>query len=145
MDANSFSPRPQPRGTRSSRKHTPKVNTQGLYSRAIKDAFVKLNPKQMLKNPVMFLVWVGTIIAALLTIDPDLFGRYPGENQRLFNGLTTVILFFTVVFANFAESVAEGRGKAQADALRATKSDTIARKLLPNGEMMEVSSTELHH
>jgi K+-transporting ATPase ATPase B chain len=98
----------------------------------------------MLKNPVMFLVWVGTIITALLTIDPDLFGRYPGENQRLFNGLTTVILFFTVVFANFAESVAEGRGKAQADALRATKSDTIARKLLPNGEMMEVSSTELH-
>ena len=144
MDANSSSPRPQPRGTRSERKHTPKVNTQGLYSRAIKDAFVKLNPKQMLKNPVMFLVWVGTIIAALLTIDPDLFGRYPGENQRLFNGLTTIILFFTVVFANFAESVAEGRGKAQADALRATKSDTIARKLLPNGEMMEVSSTELH-
>ncbi len=144
MDANSSSPRPQPRGTRSERKHTPKVNTQGLYSRAVKDAFVKLNPKQMLKNPVMFLVWVGTIITALLTIDPDLFGRYPGENQRLFNGLTTVILFFTVVFANFAESVAEGRGKAQADALRATKSDTIARKLLPNGEMMEVSSTELH-
>jgi len=144
MDANSSSPRPQPRGTRSERKHTPKVNNQGLYSRAVKDAFVKLNPKQMLKNPVMFLVWVGTIIAVLLTIDPNLFGRYPGENQRLFNGLIAIILFFTVVFANFAESVAEGRGKAQADALRATKSDTIARKLLPNGEMMEVSSTELH-
>lgn len=143
MDANSASPRPQPRGTPGARKHTPKVNNQGLYSRAVKDAVVKLNPRQMIKNPVMFLVWVGTIVTALLTIAPDLFGRYPGEYQRLFNGLITVILFFTVLFANFAESVAEGRGKAQADALRATKSDTIARKLLPNGETTEVSSTEL--
>ena len=143
--ANPDSPRPprQPRGSRDSRKHTPKVNTQGLYQRAIKDAFVKLNPRNAIKNPVMFLVWVGTIITLLLTIDPNLFGRYPGENQRLFNGLITVILFFTVVFANFAESVAEGRGKAQADALRATKSDTTARKLLPDGSISEVSSTTL--
>lgn len=144
MNTNSSSPRPQPRGMRSERKHTPKVNNQGLYQRAVKDAFVKLNPKQAIKNPVMFLVWVGTIVTALLTIAPDLFGRYAGENQRLFNGLITIILFLTVLFANFAESVAEGRGKAQADALRATKSDTIARKLLPNGEITEVSSTELH-
>ena len=135
-------PRPQPGGSRSSRKHTPKVNTQGLYQRAIKDAFVKLNPRHMVKNPVMFLVWVGTLITALLTIDPNLFGKY-GENQRLFNGLITVILFFTVVFANLAESVAEGRGKAQADALRSTKSDTTARKLLPDGSTSEVSSTTL--
>ena len=144
MDANSDSPKPprQPGGTRDSRKHTPKVNTQGLYQRAIKDALVKLNPRYAIKNPVMFLVWVGTIITALLTIDPNLFGRYPGE-QRLFNGLISVILFFTVVFANFAESVAEGRGKAQADALRSTKSDTTARKLLPDGEIQEVSSTTL--
>jgi K+-transporting ATPase ATPase B chain len=144
--ANPDSPRPPRRagGPRDSRKHTPKVNTKGLYQRAIKDAFVKLNPRQMLKNPVMFLVWVGTIITALLTIDPNLFGRYPGENQRLFNGLITVILFLTVMFANFAESVAEGRGKAQADALRSTKSDTIARKLLPDGSIQEVSSTTLH-
>lgn len=137
-------PRPQPGGPRSSRKHTPKVDTKGLYQRAIKDAFVKLNPRQMLRNPVMFLVWVGTLITALLTIDPNLFGPYPGENQRLFNGLITVILFFTVVFANLAESVAEGRGKAQADALRSTKSDTTARKLLPDGSTSEVSSTSLH-
>lgn len=139
---NSKPPRPQPGGSRSSRKHTPKVNTQGLYQRAIKDAFVKLNPRHMVKNPVMFLVWVGTLITALLTIDPNLFGKY-GENQRLFNGLITVILFFTVVFANLAESVAEGRGKAQADALRSTKSDTTARKLLPDGAISEVSSTTL--
>lgn len=116
----------QPRGPRDSRKHTPKVNRKGIYQRAIKDAFVKLNPRQMVKNPVMFLLWVGTIITALVTIEPNLFGPAQGENPRVFNGLITVILFFTVVFANFAEAVAEGRGKAQADALRSTKSETIA-------------------
>jgi K+-transporting ATPase ATPase B chain len=98
----------------------------------------------MIKNPVMFLVLVGTIITLLVTIDPNLFGASQGQNPRLFNGLITVILFFTVVFANFAEAVAEGRGKAQADALRSTKSDTIARKILPDGSIAEVSSTTLH-
>ena len=135
-------PRRQPSGPRDLRKHTPKVNTQGLYQRALKEAFVKLNPRQQLKNPVMFVVWVGTIVTALLTIDPNLFGPQ-GDNLRFFNGLITVILFFTVVFANLAEAVAEGRGKAQADALRATKSDTIARKLLSDGSIAEISSTEL--
>jgi len=136
-------PRPRPHDPRGSRKHTPKVDTKGLYKRAIKDAFVKLHPKHMVRNPVMFVVWVGTIITALLTIDPALFGSVLGENLRWFNGLITVILFFTVVFANFAEAVAEGRGKAQADALRSTKSDTIARKLLPDGSIQEISSTQL--
>ncbi|HLO48737.1 MAG TPA: potassium-transporting ATPase subunit KdpB [Kamptonema sp.] len=130
-------------GPREGRRHTPKVNTQGLYQRAFKDAFAKLNPRIMLKNPVMFIVWVGTIIAALLTVDPTLFGKVPGENQRLFNGLVTAILFFTILFANFAEAVAEGRGKAQADALRSTKSETTARKILPDGTTQEVSSTSL--
>lgn len=97
----------------------------------------------MLKNPVMFVVWVGTIVTALLTIDPTLFGPVPGNNQVVFNGLVTLILFFTLVFANFAEAVAEGRGKAQADALRSTKADTTARKLLPDGSIQEVSSTSL--
>src|SRR6478672_10654874 len=139
----SDSPKKPPRGSRESRKHTPKANTKGLYQRAFKQAFVKLNPRVMLKNPVMFVVWVGTIVTALLTIDPTLFGPVPGENQRVFNGLVTFILFFTLVFANFAEAIAEGRGKAQADALRSTKADTIARKLLPDGSIQEVSSTSL--
>lgn len=139
----SKSSRPRPSGPRDSRKHTPKVDRKGLYQRAIKEAFVKLKPRQMLKNPVMFLVWVGTIITALLTIAPDLFGSVQGDNLRLFNGLITVILFFTVWFANFAEAVAEGRGKAQADALRSTKSETIARKILPDGSLEEISSTTL--
>lgn len=146
MDSTTSSPtnpRPRPSGPREGRKHTPKVSRKGLYQRAIRDAFVKLNPRQMVKNPVMFLVWVGTIITALLTIDPALFGTVPGENLRVFNGLITLILFFTVLFANFAEAVAEGRGKAQADALRATKSDTLARKILNDGSTQEVSSTTL--
>ncbi|MEZ2301236.1 MAG: potassium-transporting ATPase subunit KdpB [Microcoleus sp.] len=134
---------PRSRGSRESRRHTPKANTKGLYQRAFKQAFIKLDPRVMLKNPVMFVVWVGTIVTALLTIDPTLFGPVPGKNQVVFNGLVTLILFFTLVFANFAEAVAEGRGKAQADALRSTKADTIARKLLPDGSLQEVSSTSL--
>ncbi|AFZ21526.1 potassium-transporting ATPase subunit KdpB [Allocoleopsis franciscana] len=126
------------------KRHQRKVNTKGLYKRAFRDAFVKLNPRVMLKNPVMFVVWVGTIITFLLTIEPTLFGLVPGENQRFFNGLVTLILLFTILFANFAEAVAEGRGKAQADSLRSTKSETTARKLLPNGSTQEISSTELH-
>lgn len=128
---------------RRQKKKQQKVKTQGLYQRAFKDAFIKLSPRVMLKNPVMFLVWVGTIITALLILDPNLFGSVPGENQRLFNGLVTLILFLTLLFANFAEAVAEGRGKAQADSLRSTKSDTTARKVFPDDSIVEISSTEL--
>ncbi len=129
--------------TRQERKHTPKVKNTGIYTRAFKQAFVKLDPRNMLKNPVMFLVWVGTIVTALVTIEPNLFGITPDNNPRLFNGLITIILFLTLLFANFAEAVAEGRGKAQADSLRATKSDVVARKLLPDGSIQEVNSATL--
>jgi K+-transporting ATPase ATPase B chain len=134
-----------PGGTRDSRKHTPKVDRTGLYQRAVKSAFVKLDPRIAVRNPVMFVVWLGTIVVLLVTIDPNLFGTVAGDvnQQRVLNGLITLILFFTVVFANFAEAVAEGRGKAQADALRSTRSDTVARKLLPDGTVQEISSTQL--
>ncbi|NJR59503.1 MAG: potassium-transporting ATPase subunit KdpB [Cyanobacteria bacterium CRU_2_1] len=132
-----------PQGPRESRKHTPKVNMAGLYQRAIREAFVKLAPRIAVKNPVMFIVWVGTIVTAAVTIAPDLFGTVPDDNQRLLNGLITIILFLTVWFANFAEAIAEGRGKAQADALRSTRSDTVARKVLPDGSVQDVSSTAL--
>jgi potassium-transporting ATPase ATP-binding subunit len=134
-----------PNGPRNFRRHTPKVNMSGLYQRAVREAFIKLDPRVQVKNPVMFIVWVGTIITALMTLDPNLFGPVAAEAgpQRLLNGIITVILFFTVLFANFAEAVAEGRGKAQADALRSTRSDTTARKLLPDGTIQEVSSTTL--
>ncbi|TBR61479.1 K+-transporting ATPase subunit B [Westiellopsis prolifica IICB1] len=138
---------PKPGRPRSSdRRHKRKqsrINTSSIYLRAIKDAFVKLNPQQAVKNPVMFLVWVGTLITLAVTIEPDLFGQVTEKNPRLFNGIITAILFFTVWFANFAEAIAEGRGKAQADALRSTKSETIAKKLFPDGAITEVSSTSL--
>ncbi len=128
---------------RSERRHTPKAKTKGLYSRAIKQAFVKLDPRIAIKNPVMFLVWIGTIVTTLVTINPEFFGDIPSNNPRIFNGLITLILFVTLLFANFAEAFAEGRGKAQADALRATKTDTTARKILPDGSTTDVSSTSL--
>jgi potassium-transporting ATPase ATP-binding subunit len=145
MESNPISSRSSkfPQGARESRRHTPKVSTKGLYQRAIKEAFVKLDPRVQVRNPVMFVVWIGTIITAIMTLAPNIFGPVPGNSQHFFNALITFILFFTVVFANFAEAVAEGRGKAQADALRATRSDTIARKLSPSGAIQEVSSTEL--
>jgi potassium-transporting ATPase ATP-binding subunit len=120
-----------PGGTRNTRKHTPKVSTAGLYQRAIRSAFNKLDPRIAVRNPVMFLVWVGTIITFLVTINPNLFGPVSRDvnQERWLNGLITIILFLTVLFANFAEAVAEGRGKAQADSLRSTRSDTAARKL----------------
>jgi potassium-transporting ATPase ATP-binding subunit len=117
----------------------------GLYQRAVKDAFVKLDPRTAVGNPVMFLVWVGTIVTFLVTIDPNLFGTVKADinQQRILNGLITLILFATVLFANFAEAVAEGRGKAQAESLRASRSDTIARQVLPDGTINQISSTAL--
>lgn len=148
MQSNPTSDRPfrVPQGPRDSRRHTPKVNLSGLYQRAVKDAFVKLDPRIEVRNPVMFVVWLGTIVTFLVTINPNLFGTVQADinQQRVLNGIITLILFFTVLFANFAEAVAEGRGKAQADSLRSTRSDTLARKVLPNGSVQEISSTELH-
>ncbi|MCG6134090.1 MAG: potassium-transporting ATPase subunit KdpB [Nostoc sp. LLA-1] len=128
---------------RKKRKHKPQTRPAGLYTRAFQQAFAKLSPANMIKNPVMFVVWLGTIVTALMTIAPNIFGPTPGENPRLFNALITLILFATIVFANFAEAVAEGRGKAQADALRSAKSDAQAKKILPDGSLQEVSSTAL--
>ncbi|MBX9256106.1 potassium-transporting ATPase subunit KdpB [Desmonostoc muscorum CCALA 125] len=135
-------PNSRPGDRRQARKKA-RVNTKWLYLRAVRDAFLKLNPKYAIKNPVMFLVWVGTIVTLLVTIDPNLFGPVTQKKPQLFNGLLSGILFFTVWFANFAEAIAEGRGKAQADALRSTKSETIAKKLAADGTISEVPSTSL--
>ncbi|QKQ73516.1 potassium-transporting ATPase subunit KdpB [Nostoc sp. TCL240-02] len=146
MPITTDSPSPRiPSGTRDSRKHTPKTDMRGLYQRAIRESFVKLDPRITVKNPVMFVVWVGTIVTFLVTLNPNLFGTIQADinQQRLLNGLITFILFFTLIFANFAEAVAEGRGKAQADSLRSTRSDTIANKILPDGSVQQVNSTEL--
>lgn len=133
----------QTRLNKRQQKKQKKVNTKGLYQRAFQDAFSKLDPRYMIKNPVMFVVWLGTMITALLVLDPNLFGTVLGDNNRFFNFLVTVILLLTLLFANFAEAIAEGRGKAQADSLRSTKAETTARKLLPDDSVVEISSTSL--
>ncbi|MEH2290185.1 potassium-transporting ATPase subunit KdpB [Nostoc sp.] len=146
MPITTDSPSPRiPSGTRDSRKHTSKTDMRGLYQRAIRESFIKLDPRITVRNPVMFVVWVGTIVTLLVTFNPNLFGTIQADinQQRLLNGLITFILFFTLIFANFAEAVAEGRGKAQADSLRSTQSDTIANKILPDGSIVKVNSTEL--
>ena len=120
-----------------------RVTNKGLYIRAINDAFMKLHPRYAIKNPVMFLVWIGTVITFCVTIYPQLFGPINQKNPYLFNGLLTGILLFTVLFSNFAEAVAEGRGKAQADTLRSTKSATTAKTITVDGTITEVPSGSL--
>ena len=101
--------------------------------RSLPDAFRKLDPRQMWRNPVMFVVEIGSVLTTILFVrDPSLFA-----------GLITVWLWLTVVFANLAEAVAEGRGKAQAAALRATRTETMARRLLPDGREQQVPGTQL--
>ena len=104
-------------------------------------AFQKLNPRYMIKNPVMFVVEVGFFITLVMTIFPNIFGD--DRISRVYNGIVSVILFVTILFANFAESVAEGRGKAQADSLKKTKKDTKARLLLKDGTEKVVNASEL--
>ena len=89
-----------------------------IFGRAIKDSFVKLKPKTQAKNPVMLLVYISAILTTGLWIF-SLFGIQDAPSG--FTLAIAVILWFTVLFANFAEAIAEGRGKAQADALRASR------------------------
>lgn len=115
-----------------------------LYWRAVLDAFGKLNPGRQVRNPVMFVVEVGSILTTLLFIQA-LLGQ--GEAPAGFIGLVTAWLWFTVLFANFAEAMAEGRGKAQAEALRRTRRETLAKKLSRperGAEKKMIPSTDLH-
>ncbi len=90
-----------------------------ILRRALVDAFKKLDPRVQIKNPVMFVVLVGTVVTFIESI------AHPG----IFDWSITIWLFLTVIFANFAEAMAEGRGKAQADTLRRMRSETEARRL----------------
>ena len=94
-----------------------------IVKRAIKDAFKKLDPRQVARNPVMFVVEVGSVLTTLLVIRDIVTGN---TANLLFTVQVTLWLWFTVLFANFAEAMAEGRGKAQADTLRKAKTETIA-------------------
>lgn len=124
------------------------INTKFITKDILKDALIgamkKLNPRYMLKNPVMFVVEVGFFITLLLTLFPSLFGDSGSIGSlRLYNGIVAVILFITVLFANFAEAVAEGRGRAQAESLKKTKKDTQARLIKADGTQVTVSSNAL--
>ncbi|HTQ53747.1 MAG TPA: potassium-transporting ATPase subunit KdpB [Bryobacteraceae bacterium] len=111
-----------------------------IVKRAIRDAFAKLHPRLMMKNPVMFVVEVGAAMTTL-EIFKDLA---TGAHAIGFTFQITLWLWFTVLFANFAEAMAEGRGKAQADTLRKTKTETMAKRLKNGGKKYEtVPATQL--
>jgi K+-transporting ATPase ATPase B chain len=110
-----------------------------IVKRATKESFVKLNPRMVAKNPVMFVVEVGAALTTIYVIKDAI----TGSGNLLFGVQIALWLWFTVVFANFAEAMAEARGKAQADALRKTKTDTMARKILPNGAFEMVQASKL--
>ena len=108
---------------------------------ALVQSFVKLNPKIMFKNPVMFTVEIGTAIMLAVCIS-ILFGAQD-QGSFTYNFIVFLILLATLLFANFAEAIAEARGKAQADSLRKTREETPAIQFLANGEIKNISSSEL--
>ena len=120
-------------------------STSLFESKQVKEAlvhsFIKLNPKEMFKNPVMFTVEIGTAIMFFVCIS-ILFGAQ-NQGSFIYNFIVFLILLATLLFANFAEAIAEARGKAQADSLRKTREETPARQILPNGEIRNISSSEL--
>lgn len=107
-----------------------------LVNEALKQSFIKLNPAKMFRNPVMFMVYIGTLVMAGVCI----WIAMGEQNQGglVYNIIVTLILFITLLFANFAEAIAEARGKAQADSLRKTREETPAKKV--KNEMLSVKS-----
>lgn len=103
-----------------------KLLNREILTSSVKGAFAKLNPMYMIKNPVMFVVEIGFVITLILSIFPDLFGPVSRSTQ-IYNSIVALILLLTILFANFAESVAEGRGKAQAESLKKTQQNMKAR------------------
>jgi K+-transporting ATPase ATPase B chain len=109
-----------------------------IVKRAVVDSFLKLDPRTLWRNPVMFVVEVVSVIVTVRVVSDAVSG-----GPVAFDGAIAFWLWFTVVFANFAEAMAEGRGKAQADALRKTRADLVARRLLPDGREESAPASEL--
>ena len=105
---------------------------KALVGPAIVDSFRKLDPRDQARNPVMFVVFVGSLLTTGLWIDAL---RGHGETPAWFIGAVALWLWFTVLFANFAEAMAEGRGKAQAETLRRAKTETMAKRERPGGAL----------
>jgi K+-transporting ATPase ATPase B chain len=111
--------------------------TADIVVQAFKDSFVKLNPAGLIKNPVIFIVAIGALMSTVVVFTDITGGHFSGFNFQI-----TLWLWFTVIFANFAEAVAEGRGKAQAESLRKSRTQTKARKLVQNKEEL-ILATDL--
>src|SRR6516165_3522313 len=111
-----------------------------IVKQAIRDSFPKLDPRSQFKNPVMFIVEVGSVITTVIFFLELARGEY---SQLWFVGVIAFWLWLTVLFANFAEAIAEGRGKAQANALRATRTTTVAHRRSETGGLEEVPAPEL--
>jgi potassium-transporting ATPase ATP-binding subunit len=129
--------------TRTTQSLSPRQRTfnRAILIPALSQAVRKLDPRWMVKNPVMFVVEVGTVLTLLLVVDPRIYGG--AAASRGYNLAVTLILLLTVLFANYAEAVAEARGRAQAASLRRTKRETPAKRLLSGGQIETVPSSEL--
>ena len=110
-----------------------------IVRRALVEAITKLRPQLMMKNPVMFVVEIGSVLTSVLLV-LDIFKH---QGHLRFDLQITLWLWFTVLFANFAEAMAEGRGKAQADSLRKAKSETTAYLVNKSGQVEEIPSSQL--
>lgn len=117
-----------------------KLFEPALVQTALKQSFIKLDPRAMVRNPVMFTVEIGTLVMAYVTIYSF---SHSGQGSPLYNFFIFLVLLLTVLFANFAEAIAEARGKAQADSLRKTREETPAKVLLANGSIEIRSSNQL--
>lgn len=125
------------------RKHIKKevrLFDPALVRESIKQSFVKLRPRLMMKNPVMFCVEVGTLIMLLVTIYSF---SHSDQGSPLYNSIIFVVLLLTLLFANFAEAIAEARGRAQADSLRKTREETPAKTVADDGSVVIKASSQL--
>ena len=116
--------------------------SKDIINKALIDSFKKFNPRILIKYPVIFVVEIGFFLTLILTVSPTLFTENEAD-LRVFNGIISFILFITVIFANFAESIAEGRGKAQADSLKKTRKETSANLLKDDNSIEKVDAGSL--
>ena len=121
-------------------KNTQNLFQKDLVNEALKQSFIKLDPRVMIKNPIMFLVEVGTVVMFVVTLWTLLGDKSQGSFG--YNFTIFITLFLTVLFANFAEAIAEARGKAQADTLRKTREETPAKLILENKRGFEVETVQ---
>src|ERR1700681_3645163 len=130
---------PSPGSATGHTRKTTSLFEPAIVRRAILDSFKKLNPRIEARNPVMFVVLIGSVWTTILFFQHL---SSASSSESIFVGLVAIWLWFTVLFANFAEAVAEGRGKAQADTLRRTRQETVAYVLLADGTTGEKASTD---